>query len=84
MKSYQNTVCGAPVAMPVPVMLYMLHLIHSQTHGDLVLQGVSRTLTQAIDELASLQRTAMDVMCELNDPPVANSACPPAERRRLC
>ena len=70
--------------MPVPVMLHMLHMIETQTHDDAVLAGVSRTLSQAIDELTALQRTAMDVMCEVEGHMLADSVQLPIERRRLC
>ncbi len=42
----------------------MLELLESETNGDAALSGVSRTLSQAIDELAAVQRMALDVARE--------------------
>jgi hypothetical protein len=70
--------------MPVPVMLHMLHLIEMEAHDDTVLAGVARTLSQAIDELTALQRTATDVMCEMEGQFHQTMPLPAAERRRLC
>ena len=84
MKFPRSSTVGGPAAMPVPIMLYMLQLIQHQTHGDVVLEGVSRTLSQAIDELGSLQRTAIDVMYELEGFPGSEAPGPTTERRRLC
>ena len=70
--------------MPVPVMLHMLNLIAEETQDDVVLAGVARTLSQAIDELSALQGAAMEVMREMDcrvDPPVPLTT---AGRRRLC
>jgi hypothetical protein len=70
--------------MPVPVMLHMLHLIEFETHDDAILAGVARTLSQAIDELTALQRTALDVMHEMDGHMLMELPRTPAERRRLC
>jgi hypothetical protein len=71
-------------SMPVPVMLHMLHLIECETQDDVVLSGVARTLSQAIDELSALQRTARDVVCELEGPITVAIDKPGFGRRRLC
>ena len=47
--------------IPVPVMLQMLELLENETNGDAILAGVSRTLSQAIDELTAIQSVAFDV-----------------------
>ena len=68
--------------LPVPVMLDLLELIRSETHDDAVLVGVSRTLSQAIDELTAVRRIAVEVMheqaCEVAGPHANPS------NRRLC
>ena len=79
----QSVVPSARRAIPVPVMLQMLHLLEQETHSDMVLSGVARTLSQAIDELTALQRTAHCVMLEV-DGQCALEGETPVERRRLC
>ena len=70
--------------MPVPVMLYMLELIESETHDDTVLAGVSRTLAQAIDELSALQQAAREVIVEADCLGTGNASVSATARRRLC
>lgn len=73
-----------PRAMPVPVMLQMLQLIEHQTHDDVVLSGVARTVSQAIDELSALQRTALEVVREMDEQAIEHVPKKVIERRRLC
>ena len=71
--------------LPVPAILEMLRLLSRETSDDIVLAGVSRTIHQAIDELTALRRSAMEVMCELENPmPPPTQQHKAADRRRLC
>ena len=70
--------------MPVPVMLHLLQLIETETREDVILGGVSRTLSQAIDELTAIERTAVDVMSEMHCQIAVSPPRRTIERRRLC
>jgi hypothetical protein len=71
--------------LAVPAILELLLLVHRETSDDIALVSVSRTVSQAIDELTALRQTAMDVMCEMENMPGAINITPKhVDRRRLC
>ena len=70
--------------MPVPIMLELLEMIRSETHDDIVLLGVSRTVSQAIDELAAVRRVAIEVMHEAAGEDAIVVDHMKVDRRRLC
>ena len=51
----------------VPEMLDQLHKIQDAALGDIVLISFAEKIRQAIEELASLQRIAIEVMSEVEN-----------------
>ena len=73
--------------LSIPVVLELLKLAHRETKDDIVLLSVSRTVSQAIDELTALRRTAMEVMHEQDRGyfmPLTGKKARAVDRRRLC
>ena len=85
MPSTYSTIRSNHRKLPIPAVLELLHLIHRETSDDVVLAGVVRTVTQAIDELTALRRSALEVMEDAEEIEQSSRSVPKStDRRRLC